>query len=224
MTRSPSAVRDMSAVADESGTDCEILRVAARLLRAQGLGKVTLQQVAAAAGGRRQEVLQFGSIDVLTEAVFGEVIRRLQAGDGGPWYGYGAGFRRLLAAARSFEDGYILLVGEARHAPQGQPFIAALRARTSRKLRHLLWFPDRPPPREAWPPLLDLALEPMISFANDALAHWMQNGAPERDELYVRWCGQMMRSWRENAAQLLDLDSPEADWPFDSENSAPLTY
>ena len=203
----------------------EILRAAARLMRQQGLARTTMDQVGASAGVDRATLHRcYGSKEKLVEAIFGEVVRRLQAGDSGPWYGYGAGFRRLLAAARAFEDGYILLVRDGCQLPAYQSFAAALRARTARKLRHLLWFPERPPPRNETPALLGLALEPMISFSNNALAYWVQQGAPDRDEQYVRWCGQMMRSWRHNAAELLNLDTPEVEWPFDTENSRPLIW
>jgi hypothetical protein len=69
--------------------------------------------------------------------------------------------------------------------------------------------------------LLDLALEPMISFANQALAHWVQHGDPAKDELFLHWYGQMTRAWRQNAAELLNLDSPEQEWPFDTEGLLP---
>jgi len=226
MSKSATTVEGPQSAPPLAATESEaILRVAARLMRQQGLARTTMQQVGAAAGVDRATLHRcYDSKERLVEAIFGEVVRRLQAGDSGPWYGYGAGFRRLLAAARAFEDGYILLVRDGCQLPGYQSFTAALRARTARKLRHLLWFPERPPPRDETPGLLGLALEPMISFSNDALAYWVQQGAPDRDEQYVRWCGQMMRLWRHNAAELLNLDTPEVEWPFDTENSRALAW
>ena len=63
--------------------------------------------------------------------------------------------------------------------------------------------------------MLDLSLEPMISFANESLAYWLEHGDPSRDHLYLRWYGQMVQAWRRNACELLNLDSPDQDWPFD---------
>ncbi|HET6971156.1 MAG TPA: hypothetical protein VFH92_08525, partial [Phenylobacterium sp.] len=124
-------------------------------------------------------------------------------------------------AARSFEDGFLLLVRQGGQHPAYQPAYAELRRRTGQRLRGLLWYPEPPPPRSERPALLDLSLEPMISFCNEALAHWIEHGQPARDELYLRWYGQMMQAWRHNAAELLNLDSPEQDWPFHTEGRQP---
>jgi len=196
----------------------QFMRVAAAVFRRHGLARATMEQVAAAAGVTKVVLYRrFASKDALILAIFAETIRRLKAEDAKPWTGYGSGMRKALAAARSFEDGFILLV---RHGDQNPTYKAsheALRARTGQRLRGLLWYPEPPPPRPARPALLELSLEPMISFCNDALAYWVEKGDPAKDELFLRWCGQMMRAWRHNAAELLNLDSPEQEWPFDSE-------
>ena len=51
--------------------------------------------------------------------------------------------------------------------------------------------------------------------------YWVERGDPAKDELFLRWCAQMMRAWRHNAAELLNLDSPEQEWPFDTEGLTP---
>lgn len=196
------------------------MRVAAAVFRRHGLAGATMEQVAAAAGVTKVVLYRrFPSKDALIQGIFAETLRRLNAQDTKPWKGYGGGMRKSLAAARSFEDGFILLV---RHGGQNPAYHGAhtlLRRRTGRRLRGLLWYPD-PPPTEP-PALLELSLEPMISFCNDALAYWVERGDPARDALFIRWCGQMMRAWRHNAAELLDLDSPEQEWPFDIEGLTP---
>jgi len=197
------------------------MRVAAAVFRKHGLAGATMEQVAAAAGVTKVVLYRrFPSKDALILAIFAEAIRRLKAQDAKPWTGYGGGMRKALAAARSFEDGFILLVRNGDQDPAYQASHAALRRRTGQRLRGLLWYPD-PPPRSARPALLDLSLEPMISFCNDALAYWIESGDPSKDELFIRWCGQMISAWRHNAAELLNLDSPEQDWPFDTEGLLP---
>ncbi len=194
------------------------MRVAAAVFREHGLGGATMEQVAAAAGVTKMVLYRrFASKEALIQAIFSEVMRRLKVGDGGPWRGYGAGMRRSLAAARSFQDGFLLLVRQGGQHPAYQPIQAEMRRRTGQRLRGLLWYPDPPPPRAERPALLDLSLEPTISFCNEALAYWLEHGQPSRDELYLRWYAQMMQAWRHNAAELLNLDSPEQDWPFDTE-------
>nr|MCH1922218.1 hypothetical protein [Shewanella ferrihydritica] len=93
-----------------------------------------------------------------------------------------AGMHRSLAAARSFEDGYILLVRDCRRQTAYQSFQDTLRRRTGARLKSLLWHPAKPPPKAELPALLDLSLEPMISFCNDALAYWVEQGDPAQDE------------------------------------------
>lgn len=198
------------------------MRVAARVFRQHGLAGATMEQVAAAAGVTKVVLYRrFPSKDALIQAIFAETLRRLKAEDVKAWRGYGNGMRKSLSAARSFEDGFILLVRHGDQDPAYQAAHAALRKRTGQRLRALLWYPDRPPPSAQRPALLELSLEPMISFCNDALAYWVEKGDPARDEHFVRWCGQMMRAWRHNAAELLNLDSPEQEWPFDTEGLMP---
>lgn len=200
----------------------QFMRVAAAVFRQHGLARATMEQVAAAAGVTKVVLYRrFASKDALILAIFAETIRRLKAEDAKPWRGYGGGMRKALSAARSFEDGFILLV---RHGDQNPTYKAsheALRRRTGQRLRALLWHPEPPPARDRRPALLDLSLDPMISFCNDALAYWVEKGDPAKDELFLRWCGQMIRAWRMNAAELLNLDSPDHDWPFDTDGPLP---
>ncbi|MBL8772063.1 MAG: helix-turn-helix transcriptional regulator [Phenylobacterium sp.] len=196
----------------------QFMRVAAAVFRRHGLGRATMDQVAGAAGVTKVVLYRrFPSKDALIAAIFGETLRRLNAQDARPWTGYGGGMRRSLAAARSFEDGFILLVRHGDQHAEYRTFYEALRHRVGGRLRGLLWYPGRPPPRSQRPELLDLSLEPMISFCNDCLAYWVEHGDPAKDEQFLRWHGQMIRAWRHNAAELLNLDSPEQEWPFDTE-------
>jgi AcrR family transcriptional regulator len=200
----------------------QFMRVAAAVFRQHGLSGATMEQVAAAAGVTKMVLYRrFPSKDALVQAIFAEVIHRLKLGDLRPWRGYGDGMRKSLAAARSFQDGFLLLVRQGGRDPACLPAYAELRRRTGQRLRALLWYPDAPPPRPERPALLDLSLEPMISFCNEALAHWIEHGRPEQDAHYLRWYAQMMQAWRHNAAELLNLDSPEQDWPFDTEGRLP---
>jgi AcrR family transcriptional regulator len=219
MSKSPPVMEDRPHPANQREA---CLRAAARVFLERGLSGATLAQVASAAGVPEAVVCrEFQSSEALILAIFTETIRRLKLQDAKPWAGYGAGMRASLAAARSFEDGFILLV---RHGGRDLSYRAAhqaVRERTSQRLRALLWYPDKPPPTDARPAMLALSLEPMISFCNDALAYWVEKGDPAKDELFIRWCGQMIRAWRHNAAELLNLDSPEQDWPFDTEGLLP---
>ncbi|MDZ4370822.1 MAG: TetR/AcrR family transcriptional regulator [Phenylobacterium sp.] len=200
----------------------EFMCVAAKVFRQHGLARATMAQVAAAAGVTKVVLYRrFPSKDALIQAIFAETVQRLKAQDATPWTGYGGGMRKALTAARSFEDGFILLVRHGDQNPAYQSAHQALRRRTGQRLRALLWYPGRLPPPSARPALLELSLDPMISFCNDALAYWVEKGDPRRDEMFLRWCGQMIRAWRTNAAELLDLDSPEQEWPFDTEGLLP---
>ncbi|WP_293453527.1 TetR/AcrR family transcriptional regulator [Phenylobacterium sp.] len=194
------------------------MRVAAAVFREHGLAGATMEQVAAAAGVTKVVLYRrFPSKDALIQAIVDETIRLLRGGVAKPWTGYGAGIRKSLEAARSFADGYVLLIRYADQHPYCHAARAEHRKRSAKRLRALLWNPEPAPPASEWPPLIDLAVEPMISFTNEALVYWVENGDPSRDGLFIHWCGQMLRAWRNNAAELLNLDSPEHDWPFDTE-------
>ncbi|MBL8556670.1 MAG: helix-turn-helix transcriptional regulator [Phenylobacterium sp.] len=198
------------------------MRVAAAVFRRHGLGRATMEQVAAAAGVTKVVLYRrFPSKDALIQAIFAETVRRLKAQDAKPWTGYGGGMRKSLEAARSFEDGYILLVRHGNQHPAYRGAYEAIRNRVAGRLRGLLWYPERPPPRSERPAMLDLSLEPMISYCNDCLAYWVERGDPDKDEQFLHWHGQMIRAWRHNAAELLNLDSPEQEWPFDTEGLLP---
>jgi AcrR family transcriptional regulator len=195
-----------------------LLRRAAGVFRKHGLASATMAQVAAAAGMTRAELAgYFATKDLLAQAIFAETIRMLKAADSRAWPGYGAGMRRTLGAARSYEDGYVVLVRDAPQHPAHQSSCQALRRRSAQRLRALLWYPGDPPPAAERPAMLDVALEPMISFCITAIAHWVQEGDAANDDLFLRWCGQAMWAWRHNACELLNLDTPDQDWPFDTE-------
>ncbi|MFN3524032.1 MAG: TetR/AcrR family transcriptional regulator [Phenylobacterium sp.] len=200
------------------------MRIAARVFRAQGLSGATMEDVAAAAGVTKVVLYRrFASKDLLIRAIFEEAVGRLAAANADPWHGYGAGARMSLEAARGFEDGYLLLMRDGRQQAAYRGYYDAVRARTARRLLRLLWFPGRQAPRPVSQQLLDLSLEPMVSFCNDALAHWVEHGDPAQDDRYIRWCGVMIRAWRAEAAGLLGLEPLAQDWPFESENDGPLT-
>lgn len=200
------------------------LRIAARVFREGGLANATMADVAAAAGVTKVVLYRrFASKDELLQAIFRDILGRMQSATSGPWYGYGSNARAALAAARSFEDAYVLLVRDGHQQPALRPFYEEHRARMRSRLRRLLWFPDRPPRKDEAPALLEALLEPMITFCNDALAHWVEHGDPAWDDQFLHWSGAQIRSWRNNTAELLDLPSKDRDWPFESENAAPLT-
>lgn len=190
------------------------LAAAARLLRLKGVQAVTPAELAAAA---KLEEGRLPSKQRLLVAIGSETLERLKATDAQPWSGYGSGMRRALSAVRSFPDGFILLMRWGPTEPALNGAYEALRQRTARRLRALLWFPDRPPPPAERPQHLQLALEPMVSYCNDALLYWTEQGAPQQDDLFLSWHGRTMREWRHNAARLLNLDTPEQDWPFESD-------
>jgi AcrR family transcriptional regulator len=110
------------------------MRVAAAVFRRQGLSGATMEQIAAAAGVTKMVLYRrFASKDALILAIFAEVIRRLKLGDARPWRGYGDGMRKSLEAARSFQDGFLLLVRQGAHHPglPGQPPVRCASARPS---------------------------------------------------------------------------------------------
>lgn len=218
----PSEPADSVRGAREAQRREDFMRIAAAVFREHGLAGATMEQIAAAAGVTKVVLYRrFPSKDALILGIFAETLRRLKEQDASPWTGYGGGMRKALKAARSFEDGFILLVRHGDQQPAFRASHAVMRERTGRRLRALLWYPERSPPEDQRPALLDLSLEPMISFCNDALAYWVEQGDPAKDEMFLRWCGQMMQAWRHNAAELLDLDSPDQDWPFDTEGGLP---
>lgn len=215
---------DVARAARERQRREDFMRVAARVFRDRGLSVATMEDVAAAAGVTKVVLYRrFASKDLLIRAIFEEAAGRLAAANADPWHGYGAGARMALEAARTFEDGYLLLMRDGRQQTAYSAYHEAVRARTGRRLLSLLWFPAREPPKPVSQQLLDLSLELMVSFCNDALTHWVEHGDPAQDDRYIRWCGVMIRAWRAQAAELMGLDALAQDWPFESENDAPLT-
>jgi len=195
-----------------------VLRVAAEVFRECGLADIALAPVADRLGVPCALLTAyFATKELLAEAVLAEALRVLGIADTQAWTGYGTGMRKSLAAARSFPDGYILLARDAALLPAYQPSWLALRKRSARRLQSLIWHPGQPPAEGARSPLNDVALQPMIDFNITAIRQWIETGDPSRDDLFLRWCGQMMRDWRHNTCELLNLDTPEQDWPFDTE-------
>lgn len=195
-----------------------LLAVAARVLREHGLAATKLSQVAAALGMTPQSLSErYATKDILAQGIFAETIRILKAADSRAWPGYGSGMRRTLAAARSFEDGYVVLVREAMLDSGHHASWLALRRRSGQRLRALLWHPNDPPPIADQPPLTDLVVGPMAAFCIEAITHWVEVGDREQDDLFLGWCGKAIQGWRQNACEILDLDTPDQDWPFDTE-------
>ncbi len=198
----------------------QTLGVAARVFRAQGLSATTLAHVAEALGGPVEDLAaRFPTRDALAAAVLAEALRVVKSADRREWNGYGTGMRRTLAAVRTFPDGYVLLVREAPLHAAHRAVWEALRRRTAQRLRALIWRPDDPPPTAERPPLTELTVQPMVDFSIGAVTQWVEAGDPADDELFLRWCAQMMRAWWHSTCELLNLDTPDSDWPFDSDAS-----
>lgn len=212
----PQAAANDAAPPPAQDTRTETLLIAAAVvLRRRGPSAV-LAEIADEAGLAEAEVRRIWPTTAsAAQGVFAEVHRRLQAEHALPWKGYGGGIRRSLTAARSFEAGYQLLARDAANHPAWRPAHDLLRRRMEKRLRAIFWYPDAPPPSEAQPAFLARVTTPMVDFGLEAVSGWLETGDPARDHLFIRWYGQMVRDWRHNAAEFLNLDTPEQDWPFE---------
>lgn len=161
-----------------------ILRAAAVAFADKGFAGTSMEDVAAAAGITKLIVYRhFSSKEALYEAVLERVSTRLaeefvaRLGRTPP---PGVGVRAMLAVAREDPAGFVLLWRHAAREPDFAEHAERIRrqaVRVAEAVPGIAALADSR--RRAW------AASLVVSWLVDAVLHWLEEGAPDRDEELV---------------------------------------
>jgi AcrR family transcriptional regulator len=160
-----------------------ILQAAATAFAQEGFASTSMDAVAAEAGITRLILYRhFDSKEALYTAVLEQVYDRLQEESKVEIEGRRAisAIRALLVVGRENPAALVLLWRHASREPQFAAYAEAFRTTTvafARELLSAVGMSGRL--RERW------AAETLVSFVFDALLHWLEEGAPGRDEEFL---------------------------------------
>jgi AcrR family transcriptional regulator len=175
-----------------------ILKAAAEAFAEKGFAGTSMEHVAAAAGITKLIVYRhFSSKEALYEAVLERVSTRLAE----EFVSHlertpppGVGVRAMLAVAREDPAGFVLLWRHAAREPAFAEHAERIRrqaVQVATTMPGIAALPDKR--RRAW------AASLLVSWLVDAVLHWLEEGAPDRDEelveLVARALPAMVSAW-----------------------------
>lgn len=175
-----------------------ILKAAAAAFARKGFAATSMEDVAAEAGITKLIVYRhFASKEALYEAVLERVSARLAHEFVAHFRRTpppGAGVRAMLAVAREDPAGFMLLWRHAAREPAFAAHAERIRGQAvqvAETMPGIAGLPDRR--RRRW------AASLVVSWLVDAVLHWLEEGAPDRDEelveLVARALPAMVAAW-----------------------------
>ncbi|MBO9558585.1 MAG: helix-turn-helix transcriptional regulator [Caulobacter sp.] len=198
---------------DRAARGQAVLAAAVEVFTEKGLQAATVQDVADRLGMAKILVYRlYPSRQAIVDALFADALKRIEAAAATPWGGYGSSMAGLIALARSQPDLFLLLLRDARAAPE-----AAAWAKACDDLLVTLGRPFIAPPAGASDETRAACLHAVRSFVPFFVQAWVA-GIERRDgmsdEARIEWFGQIVRAWRTATYQALDLGPPPTPPPL----------
>jgi len=181
-----------------------VLDAASIVFAQRGLQTATMQDVAAAAGMAKVLIYRlYPSRSALNDRRFGQVPGGVRGAASKPWGGYGSSLAALVEMARARPTPFLLLLRDARAAPEAAPWGEAFEA-----LLADLVHPFIAPPSDAPPAVQDACRHAARAFVPFLITAWVggiesQDGMS--DAVRARWFGAVFRAWRTATRDALGL-------------------
>ena len=181
-----------------------VLDAAVAVFSEKGLQATTMQDVADHLGMAKILVYRlYPSRQALIDALFADVLRRIEAAATAPWGGYGSSMAGLIDLARGDPALFLLLLRDARQAPE-----AAAWTRACDDLLFQLGQPFILPPVNASDALREACRQAVRAFVPFFVQAWTagierQDGMS--DAARVKWFGDIVRAWRTATREALGL-------------------
>lgn len=183
-----------------------LLDAAVAVFSEKGLSATTLQHIAERAGMAKILVHRlYPSRQTLIDALFSDVLARIEAAAEQPWGGYGSRIGALIDLGRANPALYLLLLREARSDPESAPWATACDALLSCLAEPFIAPPTDAPP-ETWA-ACGHAARAFRPFIVETWIAGIENRDGMTDAARVKWFGAMVRAWRAATYEALELPS-----------------
>jgi AcrR family transcriptional regulator len=196
---------------DKAARGLAVLEAAVEVFAEKGLQAATMQDVADRMGVAKILIYRlYPSRQALIDALFADMLARVEAEAGRPWGGYGSSITRLVTMSRVNPKLALLLLRDARAAPEAVAWRTALEDLLTRLIEPFVAAP--PNASEAARATCRHAARTFMPFVIEAWAAGIEESDGMDDATRTRWFGEIVRAWREAtyaAAGLSPLPLPQ---------------
>jgi len=196
---------------DKAARGLAVLEAAVEVFAEKGLQVATMQDVADRMGVAKILIYRlYSSRQNLIDASFGDMLARIEAEAGRPWGGYGSSIARLVDMSRANPKLALLLLRDARGAPEASAWRETLEDLLTRLIE-----PFVAPPR-------DIATADVFAFPAkqedvgdaviEAWAAGIEGTDGMTDDTRTRWFGEIVKAWRAATYAAVGLPVPETPY------------
>ncbi|WP_168075311.1 TetR/AcrR family transcriptional regulator [Caulobacter sp. SSI4214] len=182
---------------DKAARGQAVLDAAIEVFADKGLQAATMQDVADRLGVAKILIYRlYPSRQSLIDALFGDLLARIEASADQPWGGYGSSIARLVEMSRATHPKLaLLLLRDARGAPEAAAWREALETLLTRLIEPFV----APPPGASETARLTCrhAARTFMPFVIEAWAAGVEETDGMDDATRTLWFGEIVRAWRE---------------------------
>jgi AcrR family transcriptional regulator len=197
---------------DKAARGLAVLEAAVEVFAEKGLQVATMQDVADRMGVAKILIYRlYPSRQSLIDALFGDMLARIEAEAGRPWGGYGSSIARLVAMSRANPKLALLLLRDARGASEALAWREALEALLIQLIEPFV----APPPTASQAAVATCrhAARTFMPFVIEAWAAGIEGTDGMDDATRARWFGEIVKAWREATYAAAGLSVPESPFP-----------
>jgi AcrR family transcriptional regulator len=197
---------------DKAARGLAVLEAAVEVFAEKGLQVATMQDVADRMGVAKILIYRlYPSRQSLIGALFGDMLARIEAEAGRPWGGYGSSIARLVAMSRANPKLALLLLRDARGAPEALTWREALEALLTQLIEPFV----APPPAASATAVATCrhAARTFMPFVIEAWAAGVEETDGMDDATRTRWFGEIVKAWREATYTAAGLSPPDLPPP-----------
>jgi AcrR family transcriptional regulator len=181
-----------------------VLDAAVEVFAEKGLQAATMQDVADRLGMAKILVYRlYPSRQALIDALFGGALARIEAAGAPPWGGYGSSLAGMIDMARTNPALFLLLLRDARAAPEAAPWAAACDALLTRLGEPFIAAP--PGASQALQAACRHAVRGFLPFFVQAWIAGIERQDGMTDAARIHWFGEIVRAWRTATREALGL-------------------
>ena len=196
---------------DKAARGLAVLEAAVEVFAEKGLQVATMQDVADRMGVAKILIYRlYSSRQNLIDALFGDMLARIEAEAGRPWGGYGSSIARLVDMSRANPKLALLLLRDARGAPEASAWRETLEDLLTRLIEPFV----APPPdaAEATRTTCRHAARTFMPFVIEAWAAGIEGTDGMTDDTRTRWFGEIVKAWRAATYAAVGLPVPETPY------------
>lgn len=192
---------------DKAARGLAVLEAAVEMFSEKGLQVATMQDVADRMGVAKILIYRlYPSRQSLIDALFGEMLVRIKADAGRPWGGYGSSIARLVEMSRANPKLALLLLRDARGAPEAAVWREALEILLTKLIEPFVAPPEDA--SDAQRATCRHAARTFMPFVIEAWAAGVEETDGMDDTTRTRWFGEIVRAWREATYAAAGLTTP----------------